>query len=103
MPRGFWFPDPSIRIWRAQHIDPQRMNGSYALVGRVAPGGDVRHMDASMRHMAATLAQRFYFQSQRVALDNVTPTRTDKTSDFLAAVSGRIARNTLAFSVWMAA
>jgi LPS-assembly protein len=42
--------------------------------------------------LRATLGQRFYFQSQQVALDNVTPTRTEKTSDFLAALSGRISR-----------
>ena len=43
--------------------------------------------------LKATVGQRYYFQNQQVALDNVTPTRTDKTSDFLAAVSGHIARN----------
>ncbi|TAK67967.1 MAG: LPS-assembly protein LptD [Betaproteobacteria bacterium] len=43
--------------------------------------------------LKATIGQRHYFQNQQVALNDVTPTRTDKTSDFLAAVSGRIARN----------
>ncbi len=43
--------------------------------------------------LKATVGQRHYFQNQRVALNDVTPTRTDKTSDFLAAVSGRISRN----------
>lgn len=40
----------------------------------------------------ATVAQRHYFQNQQVALNSTTPTRTDKTSDFLAAVSGRLSR-----------
>lgn len=40
--------------------------------------------------LKATVGQRYYFQNQQVALDNVTPTRTDKTSDFLAALSGHI-------------
>ncbi len=43
--------------------------------------------------LKATVGQRFYFDNQQVALDNVTPTRTDKTSDFLAALSGRVSRN----------
>jgi LPS-assembly protein len=43
--------------------------------------------------LKATVGQRYYFENQQVALDNVTPTRTGKTSDFLAAVSGHIARN----------
>lgn len=59
MPPGFWFPDPSIRIWRPQAIDPERMNGSYALVGRLSSGRDVQHMDATMRRIATILAERF--------------------------------------------
>ncbi|MBI5909018.1 MAG: LPS-assembly protein LptD [Betaproteobacteria bacterium] len=43
--------------------------------------------------LKSTIGQRHYFQNQQVALNDLTPTRTDKTSDFLAAVSGRIARN----------
>jgi LPS-assembly protein len=43
--------------------------------------------------LKATVGQRFYFKNQQVALDDTTPTRTDKTSDFLAALSGRISRN----------
>ncbi len=42
--------------------------------------------------LKATFGQRHYFQNQQVALDSVTPTRTDKTSDFLAALSGHISR-----------
>ncbi|MBE0614525.1 MAG: LPS-assembly protein LptD [Burkholderiales bacterium] len=43
--------------------------------------------------LKATVGQRFYFHNQQVALDDATPTRTDKTSDFLAALSGRVSRN----------
>ena len=43
--------------------------------------------------LKATIGQRHYFQNQQVALNDLTPTRTDKTSDFLAALSGRISRN----------
>ncbi len=43
--------------------------------------------------LKATVGQRHYLQNQRVALDQLAPVRTDKTSDFLAALSGRIARN----------
>jgi predicted permease len=59
MPRGFWFPDPGVRVWRPQAIEPERMNGSFALVGRVPPGGDVRRMEAPMRQIAGALAERF--------------------------------------------
>ncbi|MBE0622931.1 MAG: LPS-assembly protein LptD [Burkholderiales bacterium] len=43
--------------------------------------------------LKATIGQRHYFQNQQVALNDATPTRTDKTSDFLAALSGRVSRN----------
>ena len=43
--------------------------------------------------LRATIGQRHYFQNQQVALDGLTPTRTDKTSDFLAALSGRVSRH----------
>ncbi len=42
--------------------------------------------------LKATIGQRHYFQNQQVALNELTPTRTDKTSDFLAALSGRVTR-----------
>jgi LPS-assembly protein len=43
--------------------------------------------------LKATIGQRHYFKNQQVALNELTPTRTDKTSDFLAALSGRLSRN----------
>ncbi len=44
--------------------------------------------------LKATLGQRYYFRDQQVTLnDNVTPTRSGRTSDFLAALSGQIAQH----------
>ena len=41
--------------------------------------------------LKATVGQRYYFETQQVTLnDNVTPTRNNKTSDLLAALSGHI-------------
>ncbi|MFL5574492.1 MAG: ADOP family duplicated permease [Gemmatimonadaceae bacterium] len=59
MPRGFWFPDPSIRVWLPRALDPQGRNGSYTLVGHVAPGQDVRAMSAPLRRLTAMLGERF--------------------------------------------
>lgn len=42
--------------------------------------------------LRAMIGQRHYFENQRVALNDGTPTRTDKTSDFLAALGGHISR-----------
>lgn len=43
--------------------------------------------------LKATIGQRHYLQNQRVALSETAALRRDKTSDFLAALSGRISRN----------
>ncbi len=43
--------------------------------------------------LKATIGQRHYLENQQVGLDDLTPKRTDKTSDFLAAVNGRISRH----------
>jgi LPS-assembly protein len=40
--------------------------------------------------LKATIGQRHYFRNQQVSLDDLATKRTDKTSDFLAALSGRI-------------
>ena len=37
MPRNFWFPTPDIRIWRAEPLDPEGRNGSYAPWGALRP------------------------------------------------------------------
>ena len=59
MPRGFWFPDPAVRLWAARPLDPEGQNGSYSLVGRVAPGVDVRRLEPQLRQLTAMLDERF--------------------------------------------
>jgi len=41
--------------------------------------------------LKATVGQRFYFWAQRVTLDATTPARTFRSSDWIAALSGRVA------------
>jgi predicted permease len=61
MPRGFWFPDPGVRIWHARALDPEGRNGSYTFVGRTAPGVDVRHMNDHVRRITALVGSRFQY------------------------------------------
>jgi LPS-assembly protein len=42
--------------------------------------------------LKVTLGQRFYLQDQKVVLNAATPPRTNRTSDFLAAVNGHVSR-----------
>jgi hypothetical protein len=44
MPRGFWFPDPSVRVWLSQPMRPNSRAGNYVLIGRRAV-----HLPAGVR------------------------------------------------------
>jgi putative ABC transport system permease protein len=77
MPRGFWYPDPSTRLWHARPIDPEGRNGSYTFVGRVAPGRDVNNLDAPIAQLTEMLGERFeYSEDWNKTKDaKVTPVR----------------------------
>jgi putative ABC transport system permease protein len=77
MPRGFWFPDPSIRIWHTKPLDPQGRNGSYTFVGRVAPGADVRDMGPQIQRLTEMIGDRFQYHVGADKTQNavITPLR----------------------------
>jgi putative ABC transport system permease protein len=79
MPRTFWFPTPEVRIWRAEPLDPEGRNGSYALVGRVAPGVDVHHLDARLARITKIIGDRFEYSAKADKTKNalVKPLRDD--------------------------
>lgn len=79
MPRNFWFPTPDIQIWHAEPLDPQGRNGSYALVGHVARGVDVAHLDGPVRQLTSTLGARFTYATgdDRTRNAVVRPLRDD--------------------------
>jgi predicted permease len=64
MPRGFWYPDPSTRIWLTKQIDPAGRNGSWEFVGRVAPGVDVHNMQPHIDHLMSVLRERFQYSTK---------------------------------------
>jgi len=61
MPRGFWFPDPSIRIWTTRPLDPQGRNGSWELVGRLAPGQTLATMQPNLDRFVSMIHERFQY------------------------------------------
>jgi predicted permease len=70
MPRGFWYPDPAVRVWLPRPLDPEGRNGSYTFVGRVAPGQSVERMEPHLKRLTAMLSERFQY-----------PTDWDKTKE----------------------
>jgi predicted permease len=79
MPRGFWFPSPAARIWIPEPLTPESRNFNSTLVGRVAPGHDVRAMEAPAAQLAATVGRRFDYPAQWNKRQNpyITPVRDD--------------------------
>jgi predicted permease len=88
MPRGFWFPDPSVRVWTARPLNPEGRNGSYTLVGRVAPGVDVRQMDTHLARLAPIIRDRFRYGegSDKLAATAITPLRDELLGSMRPAV-----------------
>jgi putative ABC transport system permease protein len=78
MPRGFWFPDPSVRIWTPVPLTPVR-NWNSTLIGRAAPGHDVRAMQTPVAQLTAILDERFDYPAQwdKTKDARVTPLRDD--------------------------
>lgn len=59
MPAGFWFPDPTVRLWVNSPFTPTNRSGNYAMVARLAPGYTFAGMDAPLSRMARRLGEEF--------------------------------------------
>ncbi|HYG64992.1 MAG TPA: ABC transporter permease, partial [Thermoanaerobaculia bacterium] len=77
MPRGFWFPDPTVRVWLAEQLEPTNGSGMYALVGRVAPGQRIEGITPTLARITMALGERFQYPEQWDKTKNaaVTPIR----------------------------
>lgn len=77
MPPGFWFPDPSVRVWMAAGMNPENRSGRYTLIGRVAPGERVEAMERHLAGLVAVLQERFDYPEQWDPTKNpgITPVR----------------------------
>ncbi|MGH7553385.1 MAG: ABC transporter permease, partial [Longimicrobiales bacterium] len=64
MPRGFWFPDPSVRIWTQEGLSTEGWTYNSTLVGRVAPGFDLHAMTAPVARLTSMLDERFDYPAQ---------------------------------------
>ena len=61
MSEGFWFPDPGIRVWLCEDLDPENDSGNYGLIGRMRPGMRIEAMGAQLRAISRALDERFDF------------------------------------------
>jgi len=77
MPAGFWFPDPTVRLWVPEVLDPQNEAGNYAVVARLAPGLELDAVSGPLGQIARRLDERFDYSPQWDKTKNaaVTPMR----------------------------
>ncbi len=61
MPRGFWFPDPTVRAWVLETLNEEDGSGNYTLVGRRAPGTDGPATTRALEQIASRLRERFTY------------------------------------------
>lgn len=77
MPEGFWFPDPSVRVWLSEEIDPENRSGNYGMVARMPPGADPAAMEPQLGEITRLLGERFdYIEQWDPTLEpEITPVR----------------------------
>ncbi|MGB2717352.1 MAG: ADOP family duplicated permease [Vicinamibacterales bacterium] len=61
MPPGFWFPSPTTQIWTAAQMNPENRSGRYTLVGRIANGHSMEHMDGPLQALVGLLRANFQY------------------------------------------
>ena len=88
MPKGFWFPDPSSRMWVPAPLDPSNRNGNYRIIGRVAPGYDIATMSSALERVRAMLRERFQANPPNWFKDpaSITPLRDATFSELRPAL-----------------
>jgi predicted permease len=74
MPGGFWFPDPSVRVWINDVINPTARSGIYSLVGRVAKGQDAANMQPAIDRVTQFLGSQFTYPPEWDRTKNATLT-----------------------------
>ena len=77
MPPGFWFPEPTNRVWVAAQLNPQNQSGRYTLVGRVADGVGMNAMEGPLSAIARSLGERFQYPQEwdKTRAPAITPLR----------------------------
>jgi predicted permease len=77
MPKNFWYPSPTTRVWNSTPLDPQSRSGRYSLIGRVADGASIAHMDGPLRAIADALGRQYRYSPQwdKTKSPYITPVR----------------------------
>jgi putative ABC transport system permease protein len=61
MPAGFWFPDPSVRVWVARQFNPENHAGWYTIIGRLRGGQTPGEIEGALGAITASLGEQFEY------------------------------------------
>jgi predicted permease len=77
MPRGFWFPDATVRVWLPQWMRPDNRSGNYAFVGRLEGGAGGAAAASALARITQRLDEQFDYPPQwnKLAAPVLTPLR----------------------------
>ncbi|HKI03261.1 MAG TPA: ADOP family duplicated permease [Thermoanaerobaculia bacterium] len=66
MPRDFWFPNPTVRVWLPEPLEETSRSGNYTLLGRIAPGQSLEGdgMAPALARITKALGERFDYPEQ---------------------------------------
>jgi putative ABC transport system permease protein len=59
MPEGFWFPDPTVKMWLAEQLDPEDNSGNYQILARMPEGQTIAGMKGQIDRLTGALGERF--------------------------------------------
>ncbi|MGH8168849.1 MAG: ABC transporter permease, partial [Woeseiaceae bacterium] len=59
MPEGFWFPDPTVRVWLANELNPDDYSGNWSLIGRMPSGVGTAAAASGFEPLMAMMHERF--------------------------------------------
>lgn len=59
MPPGFWFPDPTVRVWLVEELTPADESGNWGLVGRMRSGMTTGALTGELNRVMAVMHERF--------------------------------------------
>jgi len=79
MPEGFWFPDPTVKVWLAEPLNPQDGSGNYEILARMPAGKTIPGMMDQVIRILPALGDEFDYPPDwdKTKDARLTPLRED--------------------------